>query len=176
MLLDKLHSSLSKVSKKYSHTDFNFGGCGYIALFLHENLQKYAIKSDIVVLSCWCDLNDKIAKIWKIAAPRISTIEQLITDFGYCFGEEVKFDAAEIGLNKETLETFLKELESSDFAQIFEITKAFFTAQGLKPKDWYPSLNVIITGKRSCPPVFDVMGIIGKEITKRRIKRAIELL
>lgn len=54
MLLDKLHSSLSTVSKKYSLTDFNFGGCGYIALFLYENLQKYAIKSDIVVLSCEC--------------------------------------------------------------------------------------------------------------------------
>ena len=88
----------------------------------------------------------------------------------------MKFDVAEIRLSKETLADFLKEVESSDFTQISEITKAFFTAQGLKPKDWYPTLNVIITGKRSCPPVFDVIQIIGKEITKRRLKRAIELL
>lgn len=121
-------------------------------------------------------ISRKFAKVWALAAPRITTVEEVITEFRYCFGEEVKFDVAEIGLGREILETFLKELESSDFTQISEITKAFFQSQGIKPKDWYPTLNVIITGKRSCPPVFDVMQIIGKEITKRRIKRAIEML
>jgi glutamyl-tRNA synthetase len=56
------------------------------------------------------------------------------------------------------------------------MTKTFTEAQGWKTKELYMPLRLAITGRKQSPPLFDTMEILGKEITRRRLRQTIEFL
>jgi len=51
---------------------------------------------------------------------------------------------------------------------------AWVTQLGWKTKHAYMLLRVAITGRTATPPLFETMAVLGKEITRRRLRRAAE--
>jgi glutamyl-tRNA synthetase len=37
-------------------------------------------------------------------------------------------------------------------------------------------LRLVVTGRKASPPLFDTMAVLGKELTRRRLRQAAELL
>lgn len=131
--------------------------------------------------------NGKFLKIFELAKTRVSTLSEIIPLMSYCFGELPKFNERDFEdfnkafdfsekIGKGVLEGLLKEIET-DPIELYETKiKNYFSAIGLGPKEYFPILNTIISGSRSCPPVFEIMKIIGKDITLRRIRHFIEII
>ncbi len=68
---------------------------------------------------------------------------------------------AKVGWSKQTLE---------------DEANAWCSALGWKTKHAFMLLRVAVTGRTATPPLFETMAALGKEITRRRLRRAAELL
>jgi glutamyl-tRNA synthetase len=61
-------------------------------------------------------------------------------------------------------------------ATLEEVAKAWTADRGWSTRDAYGVLRVAITGRASSPPLFESMEILGKEIARRRLRQAAEVL
>jgi glutamyl-tRNA synthetase len=57
-----------------------------------------------------------------------------------------------------------------------EEARAWCEALGWKPKHAFMVLRVVVTGRKASPPLFDTMAVLGKELTRRRLRQAAELV
>jgi glutamyl-tRNA synthetase len=55
-------------------------------------------------------------------------------------------------------------------------TRAFVERTGFPSKELFMVLRVVATGRTASPPLFDSIEVLGKEITRRRMRLAIEVL
>jgi glutamyl-tRNA synthetase len=61
-------------------------------------------------------------------------------------------------------------------ASVEEGLVAFADAQGWPPKDLYMTARLAVTGRAATPPLFETMAVLGKEVCRRRLRRAAEAL
>ena len=54
--------------------------------------------------------------------------------------------------------------------------RSFCEARGWKPKQLFMSVRVAVTGRAATPPLFETMTVLGKEVCRRRLRRASEVL
>ena len=54
--------------------------------------------------------------------------------------------------------------------------RAFAEAAGWKPKDLYMVVRLAVTGRAATPPLFETMAVLGKEVCRRRLRKAAEVL
>ena len=57
-----------------------------------------------------------------------------------------------------------------------EALRGFCEGNDLKPKELFMPLRIAVTGRTATPPLFDTMAVLGKEICRRRLRSAIEVL
>ncbi|MEZ4400102.1 MAG: glutamate--tRNA ligase [Kofleriaceae bacterium] len=57
-----------------------------------------------------------------------------------------------------------------------EEARAWAEALGWKTKHAFMLLRLVVTGRKASPPLFDTMAVLGKELTRRRLRQAAELL
>jgi glutamyl-tRNA synthetase len=57
-----------------------------------------------------------------------------------------------------------------------EVAREWTGKLGWKPKQAFPLLRLAVTGRTETPGLFDIMALIGKELTRRRLRRAAEAL
>jgi glutamyl-tRNA synthetase len=63
--------------------------------------------------------------------------------------------------NAETIETALR---------------TFAESEGWPPKDLYMTVRLAVTGRSATPPLFETLAVLGKEVCRRRLRRAAEAL
>jgi glutamyl-tRNA synthetase len=62
-------------------------------------------------------------------------------------------------------------------AQLLEPhTRAFAEQRGWKTKELFMVLRVVITARTASPPLFETMEVLGREMVRRRMRQAVELL
>jgi glutamyl-tRNA synthetase len=62
-------------------------------------------------------------------------------------------------------------------AQLLEpLTRAFAEKGGWKTKELFMVLRVTITGRTASPPLFETMEVLGREMVRRRMRQAVDLL
>ncbi len=54
--------------------------------------------------------------------------------------------------------------------------RTFTEARGWKTKELFMALRVAVTGRTASPPLFDTMEVIGKDLCRRRLRSAAEIL
>jgi glutamyl-tRNA synthetase len=54
--------------------------------------------------------------------------------------------------------------------------KAFADALGWPAKDVFMAVRVAVTGRAATPPLFETMAVLGKEVCRRRLRRAADVL
>jgi glutamyl-tRNA synthetase len=54
--------------------------------------------------------------------------------------------------------------------------RAFADQLGWKSKELFMSIRVAVTGRTAAPPLFDTMEVVGKELTRRRLRLAAQAL
>jgi glutamyl-tRNA synthetase len=64
----------------------------------------------------------------------------------------------------------LEAREGWDAAMLEEVGRAWCEDRGVKTKHGFMLLRLLVTGRKASPPLFDTMAVLGKELTRRRLR------
>jgi glutamyl-tRNA synthetase len=84
--------------------------------------------------------------------------------------------------NKDVGKALLDLVEKLDAREGFdpkmleEVARTWTEALGWKPKHAFMLLRLAVTGRKASPGLFETMSVLGKEITRRRLRSAAEVV
>ncbi len=109
-----------------------------------------------------------------LLAKGANSLSQIAEDSIYFFEEpQIKFDSLNIDANKKVIfSKFSKQLKEIDFEKntLEKHIKEFLQANDLKFPELGKPLRVILTGKENAPSISELLFILGKEISLKRIE------
>ncbi|HME43422.1 MAG TPA: glutamate--tRNA ligase [Syntrophorhabdales bacterium] len=126
----------------------------------------------------------KLIQIIRNLLGRAKTLKEMAQMAGFFFGEEIEYETSAKAkfltqAARPILEQFLKdfqELPSLDEASQRALIESIARDHGKKLVDIVQPIRVALSGKAVSPGIFEVIGILGKDLVKKRIERAISLI
>jgi glutamyl-tRNA synthetase len=152
--------------------------------YLHE--LSYEQLADTLV--DWRLNKQFLLKVLPLVRERVKKLDEVIPATEYFFSGDLDYSAvmpklAIVGVAANDLKKALLDLverfEARDgFAKemLEEVARGWADANTWKHGDAFMVLRVAVTGRTASPPLFDVMAVLGKEITRRRLRRAAEVI
>jgi len=131
-----------------------------------------------------------LAEVIPLCRERVDTLEQFYDYASFFFVGEVTYDDAALGgmVPKDrtpqgvakTLRTLLEEqvdpLLEWNADSLEKALRAFADSAGWPANDLFMTVRLATTGRAATPPLFDSLAVLGKEICRRRLRRATEAL
>ena len=152
--------------------------------YLHQ--LDYEQLADAVI--AWRLNKDYLVKVLPLVRERIKKLDELIPAIEYFFsgdldytpvlGEMVVPEVAAHDVAKALLD-YVERFEARDgwsAAMLEEVARAWTEALGWKAKHSFMLLRFAVTGRKASPPLFQTMEVLGKEITRRRLRQAAAVL
>lgn len=148
----------------------------YFREIMSENELVEMIRSELLS-------EERIRSIVPLIRERIDTGEAFIPATSYFFSGDLDVEATALlpkkrGLSEtaDALESYVEALDKHvDFTA--EGLEAFSRAHGekigWKPRDLFMPVRVAITGRKATPPLFDTMSVLGRALTRRRLRSAV---
>ena len=128
--------------------------------------------------------DDYLRAIVPLVKERINKSSDFVDYADFFFSDEIEFDASVMMLNghskKESGKLWDKligalEAETRLTTEGIEtVLKAFMAEKGLKPKQIYFPMRMMLTGKKGSPPLFETMEVLGKERVRTRMRNALK--
>ena len=168
--LDDVNSSPSK----YSQDLLDWYNNKYLNFLTSEELIKEVKENSGVDFS---EIeNGKLAI--SLLAKGSNSFNQIAEESIYFFEEpRIKFDMLNIDTNKKVLfSEFSKQLKETDFekSKIEKYIKEFLKSNDLKFPELGKPLRVILTGKENAPSISELLFILGKETSLKRIEYTLD--
>jgi len=134
--------------------------------------------------------DDYLLKVLPLAHERIDVLEDFIGYAGFFFVGEVAYDesarAALVAKDRtpaetakafrELLEDHLDPIPDWSAATVEAAMRAFCEKSGWTSKQLFMPVRVAVTGRAATPPLFETMAVLGKEVCRRRLRAATNLL
>lgn len=134
----------------------------------------------------WKYNRDRALAIIPHIRERVETLGQVVDKAGFCFSEQPAIDAnsfAHDKLDADDLKVWLQyflwtleELDDWNRDAIFAQAKSLSGALGVKVKDFLFPVFIAIAGTASSFSVVDSMELLGPDLSRMRLRRAIEVL
>ncbi len=152
----------------------------YIHKLSHEDLVDALIE--------WRYGREHLRKVAPLIRERIKTLSDFASATEFMFSGDVEYTAFADKLkipevsNKDLKKGLLELLEDYDqldgySAEDLEATsRAFCEKKGWKAKHLFMLLRVGSTGRMASPPLFETMTVVGKEITRRRLRELADFI
>ena len=134
--------------------------------------------------------DDNMLRVLPLVQERIDTLEGFF-DYGqFFFAGEMAYDAdalkqlvpkgqaapdvakALVALLEERIDPLLEW----DAPGIEAALRAFAESAGWPARDAFMVVRVAATGRAATPPLFETLAVLGKEVVRRRLRRAIDVL
>jgi glutamyl-tRNA synthetase len=129
-------------------------------------------------------------RVLELAHERVDTLESFMSYAQPFFLGDVEYDdAARRKLVAKDLtppqtakalrllvEDHLDPLMEWTSAHLEQAVQAWCRERELEPKQVFMSIRVAVTGRTATPPLFDTMEVLGKEICRRRLRSAVDVL
>ena len=174
--------TLEKLQKIFNLKDVNSSPSKYSQDLLDWYNNKYLnfLTSEDLILKVkensgidFSEINNGELAI-SLLAKGANTLDQIAKDSIYFFEEpQIKFDSLNINTNKKVIfSEFCKQLKEINFEKntIEKYIKEFLQANDLKFPELGKPLRVILTGKENAPSISELLFILGKEISLKRIE------
>jgi len=87
-----------------------------------------------------------------------------------------KKTAADTQALAKMLEERLDPLLDWTAASLEAAMRAWCEEAGWKPGDLFMPVRIAVTGRAATPPLFETMEVLGREVCRRRLRRAVEVL
>jgi glutamyl-tRNA synthetase len=148
----------------------------YIHELSYEDLAQAAID--------WKLNKQQLVRVLPLVRERIKRLDELIPATEYFFSGDLDYTSVldkmvvpevDHGQVSEALLEFVEKFESRDgySAQILEEEgRKWAEGRGWKTKHAFMLLRLAVTARTASPPLFETMAALGKEITRRRLRRA----
>jgi glutamyl-tRNA synthetase len=134
--------------------------------------------------------DDHLTKVLALAHERVEKLEDFVEYARFFFVGEIEYDAEArvklVGKKKtagETAQALARLLEERldplldwEAARLEAEMRAFADAAGWKSGDLFMPVRIAVTGKAATPPLFETMEVLGRELCRRRLRRAVETL
>jgi glutamyl-tRNA synthetase len=136
----------------------------------------------------WRLNKEYLMKVLPLVRERVKKLDEVIPTTEYFFSGDLDYtavlpemvvpevEAAKVG---KGLLDYVERFEARDgFAKemLEEVARQWAEATGWKTKHAFMLLRLAVTGRKASPPLFETMAVLGKEITRRRLRRAAEVL
>jgi len=129
---------------------------------------------------------DYLRRLVPLVRQRIKQLDEFVAATDYFFAGDLDYGAvaAELAipevaprdLGKALLELIERYEEISwERAALEEVSRGFAEARGWKTKHLFMLLRLLVTGRKASPPLFETMEVLGKELTRRRLRAGAEL-
>ncbi len=134
--------------------------------------------------------DDYLLEVLPLVRERVDTLEAFYSYSSFFFVGEVEYgDEARARLvakrrTREETAAALERLVDERLDQLLdwrpgpleEALRGFCDATGWSAKEVFMPVRVAVTGREATPPLFDTMAVLGKEVCRRRLRRAVEVL
>ncbi len=134
--------------------------------------------------------DDYLEKVLELSQERIDTLSDFMGYASFFFSGDVDYDQAALSgmvakdrSAAETakalrllLEQRLDPILDWEVAALETALRGFCEEHEWKPKELFMAVRVAVTGRAATPPLFDTMAVLGKEVCRRRLRRAAETL
>ena len=150
-------------------------------LWIRESLSEGEL---IRRLRDWALNREMLEKILPHARGRIEVLSDLIPQAAYLLSGDVALDADAFGEHGEARESAVMQMQfvlwrleaQQDWSRdaLFAALKALADAMGTKPKELFAPLFVALSGQKVAYSVPDSMAILGPDMTRARLRAAIE--
>ncbi len=111
---------------------------------------------------------------------RMSRFEQFVDNNFFFFNGALDYAGLEIipkGKTPQEISTMLTglvekldDLYEWEHERLKAVTEAYKDEIGWKPKDIFMTLRLAVTGRKDSPPLFETMGVIGREMVRFRLR------
>ena len=132
----------------------------------------------------WRLNRDYIKRLVPLVRNRIKTLDEVVplTEFFFSgdidlnpIAEQFKVEGVSNADLKQALLAFVEATEARDGwtkEMLEDVGAKWLEAQKWTLKQGYPLLRFATTGRKASPPLWETMVVLGKEITRRRLRRA----
>jgi glutamyl-tRNA synthetase len=131
--------------------------------------------------------DDYMLRVVPLVQERIDTLEAFFDYASFFFVGELSYDLEQLApkgrppadyakLLKAVLEEHLDALLDWDAATLEAALRSAAEGAGWAAKDLFMAVRVAATGRTASPPLFETLAVLGKEVVRRRLRRAIEAL
>ncbi|MFH0903027.1 MAG: glutamate--tRNA ligase [Pseudomonadota bacterium] len=140
-------------------------------------------------LKSWRMSDESLAKMAKLVRERIRRLDEFAGATAFFFAGDLDYtDVADDLVPKgrqpreaanvlaELLEEYETMREDFSVAVLEPLTRAFAEKKGWTTKELFMTLRLVVTGRKASPPLFDTLEVLGKELVRRRLRTAVELL
>ncbi|MGD8377157.1 MAG: glutamate--tRNA ligase [Acidobacteriota bacterium] len=148
--------------------------------------EDYAPDALLGALEGWALNRELLGRIVPLVQPRLETLADWGRLTAPFFADEIELDPAELTIKKKSPEEVVEILQLSlwrldaqrDFSgpALNETFRALAEAFGLKLRDLLAPFYVALSGSRAWTPLFDSMAILGPDMSRMRLRRALEAL
>ncbi len=152
--------------------------------YLHELSYEQLVDA----LVGWRFAREHLLKIVPLVRERIKRLDDFVPATEYFFSGDLDYavvanelavpDVPPAGVAQGLL-AYVDKLEARqgwDARMLEEEGRAWATELGWKTKHAFMLLRLVVTARKASPPLFETMAVLGKEVTRRRLRQAAELL
>ena len=133
--------------------------------------------------------DDKLAQIVPLVQERMEKLDDFVAQTAFFFVGDLNYDEAAMKAMvpkkrtpkeaRQNLEALVEKIDTLG-ALTTETAEAALNAvmedNGLGPRDILLPTRIAVTGTKASPPLFETMGVLGKEKVRRRLRNAIAAL
>jgi glutamyl-tRNA synthetase len=136
----------------------------------------------------WRLNKEHLVKVLPLVRERIKKLDELIPAIEYFYSGDLDYtpvladmkipDVAPAEVAKALLD-FIEKIEAREGftgAVLEDEARKWTDALGWKAKHSFMLLRFAVTARKASPPLFETMSVLGKEITRRRLRRAAEAI
>jgi glutamyl-tRNA synthetase len=129
-----------------------------------------------------------LIQVLPLVRERIKKLDELIPAIEYFFSGDLDYtavladmkvpDVAPADVGKALLQ-FVELSEAREgftAAGLEEVARGWTEQLGWKTKHAFMLLRLAVTGRKASPPLFETMAVLGKEITRRRLRNAAQVV
>jgi glutamyl-tRNA synthetase len=131
-----------------------------------------------------------LAQVVPLCRERVDTLEGFYEYASFFFVGEVPYDADALagmvpaGRTPAAVSKALRALVEQNVDPLLEWSagtteaalQAFAESEGWVAKELYMTVRLAVTGRAATPPLFETLAVLGKEVCRRRLRRAAEAL
>lgn len=139
-------------------------------------------------LMAWRLNRDYLLRLAPLAKERMQKLDEFIPLLDYCFAGDLDYapvstlllpknrKGPETGKMVDKLLDALDALRAWEVPLLEEALRAFCEQAGWSSKEVFMTVRVAMTARKASPPLFDTMVVIGRELTRRRLREAANFL
>ena len=171
-------NNINKSASAYNQDKLNWLNAHYI-----KNVSNERLANELRYFNCEIKEHDKKEMILDLCKERAETLIELKAAIENILTAPTQYEAKGVKkfIKEDTikmLNSYIELLESNDKLHIpgdFEnITKPFIEENQLKFPQLFQPIRISLTGGTQAPSVYDILSVLGKDESIRRIKEAIK--